>query len=758
MKSRVKELEDEVEDISDELSKMQSLNEKLQGMYDSTKRSHDILVQEKGQLIADVQTLQEKLKEAFEVGMERLDQLTKVTEDLSQARMKLENEQKRSQELEETADAWKANATDMEEQFEQSQSDLSECESKLESVVRELAQAREQVEVLKGQLQELEDDKAQLEKQFENEQLLHSQKIGSLTEQFEEERQSSKKALEATKEILEAKHKQEMMEQSKNMNKLLEDERKASRMARDEIEQIREEKRVAEQDSEQKLKLAQKELDETIIQMKKEKLAEVEAAIKKTTKQYEEKHNEIVRNGREMINHVKAQCKAELEKIDDQKSYIENQLQQKNQEFEEFQRKAESEMHALGQKRNYLEAENIQLTSDLAEQKDNYETLKRDLDRIQEENDYYRRQVGGRSGADGTLQTEYEKLRKEYNILLDENQQLKNRNRQNMNESFVNSSEEGAYESFGGISRNSVAQVRLAYEEEIEKLKDEKRELLMKQSAAHADKEKSEKRVWEREEEIQKLKAEVTSLKLALAKSEVWREEQNSKGDSFQSPTNQSSFYSAQETEDGRCETAAGNNSPPRATFPMYSPYNPSTRSSPGIDRAKREKAQREQNVRNSLSNVRAWSDSPSRKVSNQSFSTSPPRPSPVKASPNRRLAPGVSHLVSSFEPRESSILSPTQKHEQSTNILAAGERKQHFGRNEGNTTTWGSKRNDHSIDQLPSLFGKPDGATDNGTDYKPPSEWLTDKVTESEPPSEWLNNSGIADGDGEESPECQQS
>ena len=100
------------------------------------------------------------------------------------------------------------------------------------------------------------------EEQIQEERRDNAKSLRALEDQFEEERQSSKKAMDATKEILETKHKQEMMEQSKNMNSLLEDERKASRNAREdarlEIQKLQEEKLQVEQRMAKQQELAKK--------------------------------------------------------------------------------------------------------------------------------------------------------------------------------------------------------------------------------------------------------------------------------------------------------------------------------------------------------------------------------------------------------------------------------------------------------------------------------------------------------------------
>lgn len=668
LKSEVQNVLRQLGEYQEKVNLLENEQDGLREDLDGMRKAHDSLNNENMDLCDEIQSLQKKLKENFEMGTERLAHLQRVTEELGQTSKKLENEQARTRELEASADTWKANATEMESQYEAIQKQLAYTKSELESAREDLERVQEDMQDLSDQVLKLEKTKEQLE------------------EQLEEERCSSSQALEATKEILETKYNQELTEQSKNMNKLLEDERKAVRLAREEcnneIQRLKEEKRLTEEDLLQKLKSAEKELDETIVQMRDESRAEaarirdecqteIEKATKRARKEGDKKVNDIVKKGQGMMRDLKDKTQKEFEVLHDEKCELEREKAAKEQEYAEFKITTENREAELRQQLDSSIAKINEVSREYDDAEERLRTLQRDFRRLQEENELYRRQVGGRYGGDGKLQSQYDNLQKEFNTLFEENKQLKLHNRNPSQDGFGSISEQGLldapYYGRGSQNRQSVPHVVREYEELLSSLKDEKRELIMKSAAAVADVEKAEKRAWEREEENEKLKAELTSLKLALQRAELSKEESGAKNSELQSPT-QASFYSAQEDEDDRAQESRME-SPARNRFSGSYLNSSMARTSPVIERAKREKAQQEQNLRSSLSNFRSWSDSPSKPVLNHSFSTSPPRPSQImKASPARRPGPGVSQLVDSYEsPDDSSnVLSPTGKHNQS--------------------------------------------------------------------------------------------
>lgn len=73
-----------------------------------------------------------------------------------------------------------------------------------------------------------------------------------------------------------------------------------------------------------------------------------------------------------------------------------------------------------------------------------------------------------------------------------------------------------AYSCGGSVNGSTLTQLRTEYEETVETLNDERRELVMKNSAAITEKQKAEQRAWSLEEELSNLKDELISAQLAL--------------------------------------------------------------------------------------------------------------------------------------------------------------------------------------------------------------------------------------------------
>jgi chromosome segregation ATPase len=70
------------------------------------------------------------------------------------------------------------------------------------------------------------------------------------------------------------------------------------------------------------------------------------------------------------------------------------------------------------------------------------------------------------------------------------------------------------------FSKTALTEFREEYEEKIEELENEKRDLIMKSSAAATETRKAEQRAWELEEELTKIRSELTTAKLALQRNE----------------------------------------------------------------------------------------------------------------------------------------------------------------------------------------------------------------------------------------------
>jgi hypothetical protein len=165
-------------------------------------------------------------------------------------------------------------------------------------------------------------------------------------------------------------------------------------------------------------------------------------------------------------------------------------------------------------------------------------------------------------------------------------------------------------------NRSTYGELRKEFEETLEILNDEKRELIMKNSAALTEVQKAEKMAWEREQENARLKDELTSMRLALERAGMNGAALHADNDevnyvqTLQSPK-ESSFFSAQ--EDAASPPTGPGSSPYKSDSPYTSghPYrtrvihNPTSRS-PQIDRAMRVKEENENAFRDKLRSVAA--------------------------------------------------------------------------------------------------------------------------------------------------------
>jgi hypothetical protein len=84
--------------------------------------------------------------------------------------------------------------------------------------------------------------------------------------------------------------------------------------------------------------------------------------------------------------------------------------------------------------------------------------------------------------------------------------------------------EECSYDS--PTSGSTISQLRAEYEDTIRLLNDEKRELVMKNSATISDLQRMEQRTWQLEDEICRLKEELTSAHLKIQRSLIYDEKQ----------------------------------------------------------------------------------------------------------------------------------------------------------------------------------------------------------------------------------------
>jgi hypothetical protein len=142
--------------------------------------------------------------------------------------------------------------------------------------------------------------------------------------------------------------------------------------------------------------------------------------------------------------------------------------------------------------------------------------IEREKANLQTENDRFRRQLGGRCLTDDS---QFEILQTHFNEVMEENRILKEKiTKQTSNFDQSNAFNLSRNHPYSGqsVSLSSLAQLRAEFEEKIEEINDEKRELVMKNSALITEEKKAQKRAWEFEVEVKRLENIVTSLQLQL--------------------------------------------------------------------------------------------------------------------------------------------------------------------------------------------------------------------------------------------------
>jgi len=246
--------------------------------------------------------------------------------------------------------------------------------------------------------------------------------------------------------------------------------------------------------------------------------------------------------GKEMINDATEKADKRVREMEEECEKKVAEIRQETKKFrgqqEEYEARAKSKLSTYKHKLHITIGKQNQLMSENSDLQAKYKKLEREKKTLQEENDRFRRQIGTRLGGDSDVQKQFEKLQREFNLLLDENRKMKEQIECSEADQSICSFNPDAY-IFGGVgdgsmtpykggnngrgnvSNATVDQIRSEYDDTIQKLKDEKRELIMRNSAAMTDVQKAELRAWEREEELSRTKSQLTSMTLALQRAEM---------------------------------------------------------------------------------------------------------------------------------------------------------------------------------------------------------------------------------------------
>ena len=679
---------DSVEQMEEKLDDSHRLAEKYKGEYLSTKEklaSSLAKIEELSKLNAQLEVDLEEWQGRAEHGEHRSrvleENLDRCKEQLEQTKQALgdseihnTNLQSDLEQLHEKFNESVAERNRINGLLEESNTKLAEMEALIRTSETVMTELQESEQMLEQRVQSLNDNIDQIEQ--ENEELSEELKealdlltankstIGELEEQQrklqtanaelvqdldemrsarEKERLDHESALERMSQEFDAQGRAELEALQVNMNRLLEDERRAYRQKDEESE---ERKLAMEQEWQGKFAEVQDRLASSLKQSRDEaqrRVDEIQAEsrqeVEDIRRSAQEETESIIRKGRVMMNEAKAKAKEELLKLHGENQDLQNKLVSALEDKEELEVSLKQEITSLQAQVSYSLRQVNEMTNETDDLQDKLQKLEREKFKLQEDNDRYRNQLGGRYGTDGNVQSQFERLQKEYAAVLDENRRLKDQTQHSAQYVSDPSIGENSY-GRSGASRTTYSQLRKEFEETIEALNDEKRELVMKNSAAITDVQKAEQRAWDREQENARLKGELTSMRLALQRAELARDHSpdNNHGHRSFSSENQSprekSFYSAR-----------GDMGTPTREVPSPD-RNPRTSRSPSIERAMKMKSQTESALRSKLSAM-SGSYSPAQQ--------SPPRP------PTRRPTTSADEA--------SAVLSPTSRHDQAANL-----------------------------------------------------------------------------------------
>ena len=363
-------------------------------------------------------------------------------------------------------------------------------------------------------------------------------KIEGLDDEMKEERlKCHKAALDAErifqneKKSLVNKGRQDLHDLEEKLTAKIEADRKQhkDKMDRAEAQRIEIENNLSEQltalrEHSSKALRTTKELGQNMLdEMEQSKQVEVEKLLKNKADEIEA----LITKGKAMIRESREKAKALQLKITEECevkiSSLEESLEKVKSIQEEYEKKATAKIDKRDQQIKVLEARNHESMTASSQLEDKLKKSERSNKELTGDNDRLRRQLGSRFGPGGSSQNHLEELTSVCKSLQEENRRLKQMNpdrlifAKDVQESKSRSDTTNAITSF---SKSALTEFREEYEEKIEELENEKRDLIMKSSAAATETRKAEQRSWELEEELTKVKSELTTSKLALQRNE----------------------------------------------------------------------------------------------------------------------------------------------------------------------------------------------------------------------------------------------
>jgi chromosome segregation ATPase len=539
---RLKDTENSVTNLQSDLLETQEILDSSQQNARKIEERGILLNNQLGEAEYSIQSLQNELLETKENLKSKQE-----TANALEARERLSNEQLQHaeqmlSELEDSVEKEVAASEKMSSALKKSESDKSKLKSDFDSRAEKLLQSlesekekgnklKQELGEVKNKLNAMQDSLSSLqhrEKMLQHEATKLEDKkrecenqISNLKSSTDEALEQSSKSLESVRVMMSAKAQKELEELQQNMNQLLENERKAKRqqdnLYKDQITKLN------QQYNKETLRLNQgnniefqKYMEVKEIELKQLK-EEYEKKIMSMNISAKEERQKLMETGKGMMKEIKEKKETEIKDLSDDVTFLEKKIIKEEDEKKRLGQQFQTKIIEYKKKLQVASGRINTLSADNNDFEDRVKYLGREKLKLREENDRYRRQLGGRSGSDSALHSQLETLQNEFKNAIDENRELK---RKMQDKEFHSLSSIGEESSSRHYTRNrpnqsTLLQLRAEYEETIESLNDEKRELIMKNSSAITDVQKAERRAWLVEQDYSILKQDLTSLKLS---------------------------------------------------------------------------------------------------------------------------------------------------------------------------------------------------------------------------------------------------
>jgi chromosome segregation ATPase len=514
MTTEIESLTRDVEELRSVLATSESLTRQLQEELEQTQdmlattqndakslKAREELANEQ---LEHAEQMLFELEDAVESEVQARDEMVSKIEELEADLQKAETDLKsREKELLEELDSEKGRGNTI-------QVEVGNMKETLNALQSSLSAAQHREKMMKHELSKMKDIQQETERS-----------VSEAKEQLERTVQESARSLESVREKLAEKAQKDLEEVQQNMNQLLEDERRAKRQQ----EEILDEKvtKLCEKHESEIIRLKQDGKDE-VEKFKKEYDLEFhrlkgtyEEKLLVAERSANEEKSKLMTKGKGMLAELKEKMSKEIENLTDDVAFLEEKIMKEEEDKKNLGIQFQTKLVEYKKKLQVATSRINTLSSDNNDFEERVQHLERERSKLREENDRYRRQLGGRSGSDSVLEAQLETLQVEFKSALEENRELKRKLKGQGQSILPSIGEDNSTRGYmrNGSNQSTLTQLRTEYEETIDSLNGEKRELVMKNSAAITDVQKAEKRAWLVEQENAKLKQDLTSLKLS---------------------------------------------------------------------------------------------------------------------------------------------------------------------------------------------------------------------------------------------------